>query len=191
MNNVVERLENKPGSASAGGHDVTVTRSSRGVLRYFLDGVRVDRLGLLTLLCDRQTCAHRQRALERFRAFSEAAAPPPPLSLRPRPWPGIRGDGARAAAEPQQVSLMTPVLLGDEIELRPAAFACRVVCPMSAHPAAVQTLPGYDAFHRGRYVAGGTVTQGAETQPLIATVLDARRHLQHLLAVDGASAHAP
>ena len=181
MNKVIERLEMEPGSAWAGGRCVAVARSSRGVLRYFLDGVRVDRLGLLTLLCDRHECAHRKRALERFHAFTEATTTPAPLRLRPRPWASIRGDSGVGVGEPKGATLMTPVMLGDEIELRPAVYPCRVVCPMNAHPSVLQTMPGYDAFHRGRYVAGGTVAKGAETRPLIATVLGARRHLREML----------
>jgi len=131
------------------GHDVEVHARLLGtgkeLFGYSYDGIRLERSVLLQLLCTETVCPQCQRTQANWNAFR-----------------GISSVTRRSVQQSYQFKhLVEEVAIeaaGRRCTARPAAFQCRITCPVKAHAPAVVRKTGWDLFEGNRYVAGGLVT---------------------------------
>lgn len=131
-------------------------------LRYYLDGVRMDRQTLATLLCTRCSCPRHAAALARWRESTGRRVRPARVA-RPDP----RG---RPLIDEVPVEVE-----GLRCVARPAVFVCTTPCPTGAHAPEQMRRSGWDLFEDGVWIAGG-LRRDRETglsEPFFTTVEDA------------------
>lgn len=125
--------------------------------RYWLDGHRLEREPLQTLLCTNTLCPQRQSAHRQWEAFVA-----PRRSARPTSPPVF----VHRLAE--EVEMTGPD--GQTWTARSARLRVQIDCPQAAHPSRVVTVDAWDLFRDGRCVAGGL----QDGQPLLRTLDDVR-----------------
>jgi hypothetical protein len=136
-----------------------VLSTGKELFGYCYDGIRLERSVLLQLLCTNTACPQCQQTQANWNAFR-----------------GITNMARRSA--PQNYGfkhLVEEVVIeaaGRRCTARPAAFQCRVTCPVKAHAHAIVRKTGWDLFEGNRYVAGGLLTnpETSEQGPALPTI---------------------
>lgn len=150
-------------SAEHKGHAVEVHARVLGtgkeLLGYSYDGIRLERSVLLQLLYIETVCPQCQKTQAN--------------------WNEFRGISTvfRRSVQPSYkfkhlVEEVAIEAAGRRCTARPAAFQCRITCPVKAHAPAVVRKTGWDLFEGNRYVAGGLITnpETLEQEPALPTI---------------------
>lgn len=132
--------------------EIRARRTPKGsiVLQYSYDGVRLERVVLLALLCTQSGCEQSQTAKRLW-----AARPPQPPVLQRRPPQNLLASvGKRIKASTLFTEVPIPSVGGNWIA-RPAVFSVLTPCPANAHNDSQIKMKGWDLFKDGNYIAGG------------------------------------
>ena len=142
-------------------------KSGRQILGYSYDGIRLERLTLLQLLCTETDCPHCQKTQANWRSFRGIVSPAPRT--------------VRSSYQFSHLSEEVPVVAGERtVMARPAVFQCKTACTIRAHAPAIVRKLGWDLFDGGAYIGGGLTTH-PQTQllvPLLPT-LDVAKNWLH------------